>query len=358
MDARTGDCVPELKKRLQNGGRGADLQAAWAGSVPMGAGRCIVLRYYNSSSGFAMTLTDLRYLVALARERHFGRAAERCNVSQPTLSVAIKKLEDELAVTLFERSAADVKITDIGARVVAQAEKVLLEAGQIKELATAGRDPLSGPLRLGVIYTIGPYLLPHLIPRVHAAAPSMPLLIQENYTARLAEALKRGELDVIVIALPFEEPGIVTQPVYDEPFRVLLPSAHPWATEPSIPASQLADDKLLLLGAGNCFRDQVLQACPACRSGEGLQRTLEGSSLETIRHMVATGAGVTVLPSSAADPLPDANPLLAVRPFAGAEPFRRIALAWRVTYPRSGAIDVIRQACLDSPLPGVRPVSR
>ena len=164
-----------------------------------------------------MTLTDLRYLVALARERHFGHAAERCNVSQPTLSVAIKKLEEELAVTLFERSAADVKITDIGARIVAQAEKVLLEAGQIKELATAGRDPLSGPLKLGVIYTIGPYLLPRLIPRVHQLAPKMPLIIQENFTARLAEALKRGELDVIVISLPFDEAGIVAQPVYDEP---------------------------------------------------------------------------------------------------------------------------------------------
>ena len=209
-----------------------------------------------------MTLTDLRYLVALARERHFGHAAERCNVSQPTLSVAIKKLEEELAVTLFERSAADVKITDIGARIVAQAEKVLLEAGQIKEIATAGRDPLSGPLKLGVIYTIGPYLLPHLIPRVHAAAPSMPLLIQENYTARLAEALKRGDLDVIVVALPFEEPGIVTQAVYDEPFRVLLPAGHGWESEERIPASRLAEAPLLLLGAGNCFRDQVLEACP------------------------------------------------------------------------------------------------
>ena len=248
-----------------------------------------------------MTLTDLRYFVALARERHFGHAAERCNVSQPTLSVAIKKLEEELAVTLFERSAADVKITDIGARIVAQAEKVLLEAGQIKELATAGRDPLSGPLKLGVIYTIGPYLLPHLIPRVHAAAPSMPLLIQENYTARLAESLKRGDLDVIVVALPFEEAGIVTQAVYDEPFRVLLPAGHSWESEERIPASRLAEAPLLLLGAGNCFRDQVLEACPLCRPGEGLQRTLEGSSLETIRHMVATGAGITVLPSTAAD---------------------------------------------------------
>ena len=305
-----------------------------------------------------MTLTDLRYFVALARERHFGHAAERCNVSQPTLSVAIKKLEEELAVTLFERSAADVKITDIGARIVAQAEKVLLEAGQIKELATAGRDPLSGPLKLGVIYTIGPYLLPHLIPRIHAAAPSMPLLIQENYTARLAESLKRGDLDVIVVALPFEEAGIVTQAVYDEPFRVLLPAGHSWESEERIPASRLAEAPLLLLGAGNCFRDQVLEACPLCRPGEGLQRTLEGSSLETIRHMVATGAGITVLPSTAADALPGGNSLLTVRPFTTPEPFRRVALAWRVTYPRSGAIDVIRAAILDSPLAGVKPVGR
>ena len=305
-----------------------------------------------------MTLTDLRYLVALARERHFGHAAERCNVSQPTLSVAIKKLEEELAVTLFERSAADVKITDIGARIVAQAEKVLLEAGQIKELATAGRDPLSGPLKVGVIYTIGPYLLPHLIPRVHEAAPSMPLLIQENYTARLAESLKRVDLDVIVVALPFEEPGIVTQAVYDEPFRVLMPAGHAWEKEEAIAASSLAEAPLLLLGAGNCFRDQVLEVCPMCRSGEGLQRTLEGSSLETIRHMVATGAGITVLPSSAADPLPNGNALLSVRPFVAPEPFRRVALAWRVTYPRSGAIDVIRSAILSSPLAGVRAVSR
>lgn len=304
-----------------------------------------------------MTLTDLRYLVALARERHFGHAAERCNVSQPTLSVAIKKLEDELAVTLFERSAADVKITDIGARIVAQAEKVLLEAGQIKELATAGRDPLSGPLRLGVIYTIGPYLLPHLIPRVHKAAPSMPLLIQENYTARLAESLKRGDLDVIVIALPFEEPGIVTQPVYDEPFRVLMPAGHKWEQDAAIPAQRLAEEQLLLLGAGNCFRDQVLEVCPMCRPGEGLQRTLEGSSLETIRHMVATGAGVTVLPSTAVAPIPGGSPMLSVRPFEAPEPSRRVALAWRVTYPRSGAIDVIRQAILASPLDGVRPIS-
>ena len=305
-----------------------------------------------------MTLTDLRYLIALARERHFGRAAEKCHVSQPTLSVAIKKVEEELGVQLFERSATEVKITATGQRIVTQAEKVLLEAAQIPEIAAAGRDPLAGPLRLGVIYTIGPYLLPRLIPLVHKLAPRMPLIITENYTARLADALKRGELDVIILSLPFEEAGVVTQPVYDEPFRVLLPATHPWSGTVRIDPHTLADDQLLLLGAGNCFREQVLEVCPQCRSGGGLQRTLEGSSLETIRHMVATGLGVTVLPSSAADELPAHNPLVAVRPFSEPEPSRRVALAWRVTYPRSGAIDVLRSAILESALPGTRPVGR
>lgn len=305
-----------------------------------------------------MTLTDLRYLVALARERHFGRAAERCHVSQPTLSVAIKKVEEELGVILFERSATEVKITESGRLIVLQAEKVLVEAAQIKEIAAAGKDPLAGALRLGVIYTIGPYLLPRLIPRIHQAAPRMPLIIQENYTARLAESLKRGELDVIIISLPFEEPGVVAQPIYDEPFRVLLPAHHPWTAQADIHPDQLATDELLLLSAGNCFRDQVLEVCPECRNVGGLQRTLEGSSLETIRLMVATGAGITVLPSSAADDLPGQNSLIAVRPFAAPEPSRRVALAWRVTYPRSGAIDVIRTAMLECDLPGTRPVGR
>ncbi|NMG65277.1 LysR family transcriptional regulator [Azoarcus indigens] len=305
-----------------------------------------------------MTLTDLRYLVALAHERHFGRAAEKCHVSQPTLSVAIKKVEDELGIQLFERSAAEVKITETGRRIVAQAEKVLMEAGQIQEIAAAGKDPLAGPLRVGVIYTIGPYLLPRLIPRVHQLAPRMPLIIQENYTTRLAEALKRGELDVIIISLPFEEAGIVAQPVYDEPFRVLIPAEHPWKNSESIDPDQLANDQLLLLGAGNCFRDQVLEVCPHCRNVGGLQRTLEGSSLETIRHMVATGLGVTVLPSSAADEMTLQNQLVAVRPFAEPQPVRRVALAWRVTYPRSGAIDILRTAILESELPGVRPLGR
>lgn len=305
-----------------------------------------------------MTLTDLRYLLALARERHFGRAAEKCHVSQPTLSVAIKKVEEELGVQLFERGATEVKITATGQRIVSQAEKVLLEAAQIPEIAAAGKDPLAGPLRVGVIYTIGPYLLPRLIPRVHELAPRMPLIIQENYTTRLVEALKRGDLDVIILSLPFEEAGVVAQPVYDEPFRVLMPANHPWTDLQRIDPERLAEDQLLLLGAGNCFRDQVLEVCPHFRNVGGLQRTLEGSSLETIRHMVATGLGVTVLPSSAADELPVQNPLVAVRPFSDPQPTRRVALAWRVTYPRSGAIDMLRAAVLESALPGVLPIGR
>ncbi len=303
-----------------------------------------------------MTLTDLRYIVALAQERHFGRAAEKCHVSQPTLSVAVKKLEEQLGVTLFERSAVDVKVTEIGRHIVDQAERVLREASQIRDLAEAGRDALSGPLRIGVIFTIAPYLLPSLIPLLAERAPRMPLVIQENYTHKLAEQLKKGEIDVAVLALPFVEQGIVTQPVYDEPFRVVMPSSHAWSEFSELTTQQLQEEPLLLLGAGNCFRDQVLEACPRCAHGTGLQKTMEGSSLETIRHMVATGLGVTVLPAAAADPLVESQKLVTVRPFAEPAPSRRVAIAWRVTYPRTKVIDLLRGAILDSHLPGVTPV--
>jgi LysR family hydrogen peroxide-inducible transcriptional activator len=300
-----------------------------------------------------MTLTDLRYIVALSQERHFGRAAEKCHVSQPTLSIAVKKLEDQLGIMLFERSAADVQVTEVGRQIIAQAETVLREANQIRDIAETGKDPLAGPLRLGVIYTIGPYLLPALIPLLTTRAPRMPLVIQENYTARLAESLKRGDIDVAIIALPFDESGIVVQQIYEEPFRVVLPASHNWAKAKNISAQSLQEEPLLLLGAGNCFRDQVLAACPQCGHGTGLQKTLEGSSLETIRHMVATGLGITVLPSTAADPLVGSQQLVAVRHFSEPEPSRRVALAWRVTYPRTKVIDLLRNAILDSQLPGV-----
>lgn len=304
-----------------------------------------------------MTLTELRYIVSLARSRHFGRAAEACFVSQPTLSVAIRKLEEELGVALFERGASEISITPVGERVVEQAQRVLEETAAIKLIAQQGRDPLLGPLRLGAIYTIAPYLLPHLIPALHRLAPNMPLHLDENFTTRLAERLKQGELDAIIIALPFEEPGIVTQALYDEPFVVALPNSHPWCEKKTITSSELSQESLLLLGSGHCFRDQVLQVCPALNRSAAapgsIQRILEGSSLETIRHMVASGAGLTVLPCSAVGPAQHENRLLAFRPFAAPVPSRRVALAWRKSFPRPQALDAVRQAILAASLPCV-----
>ena len=272
-------------------------------------------------------------------------------MSQPTLSVAVKKLEDELGVALFERSSGDVRATAIGAQVVAQAERTLAEASRVSEIAATGKDPLSGPLRLGVIYTIGPWLLPALVPRVKARAPLMPLFIAEGYTENLLDRLKACELDVLVLALPIDEPGIVAQPVYDEAFRTLVPVAHPWAKLKSLRPEQLLDEPLLMLGAGNCFRDQVLDLCTRASQGESPQ-VLEGSSLETIRHMVSSGVGVTVMPASSVDGIPADDPLLRVKRFTEPSPTRRVGLVWRSSFPRHKAIDVMRQALLDCHLPG------
>lgn len=303
-----------------------------------------------------MTLTEMRYVIALARERHFGRAADACHVSQPTLSVALKKVEGQLGGALFERNASEVRITPLGERVVAQARRVMEEAVKLDEIAKEGRDPLTGPLRLGVIYTIAPYLLPPLIPALHKCAPAMPLFLKEDFTGNLIPALKAGELDVIVIALPVDEPGLVAQPVYDEPFRVVVPAGHRWVERKAVEADELDGQNLLLLGQGNCFRDQVLESCPRLSAPDALENSLEGSSLETIRHMVASGAGVAVMPSTAADPLVDKEPLVRVLPFAGESPMRRVGLVWRVTFPRPQAIDAVRAAVLGCHLPGATAV--
>ncbi|MDH5393671.1 MAG: LysR substrate-binding domain-containing protein [Gammaproteobacteria bacterium] len=302
-----------------------------------------------------MTLTELRYIVAVAREKHFGRAAKSCFVTQPTLSLGIKKLEDELDTTLFERGAKnEVRTTATGDRVINQAQKVLEEADAIKTIVEFNSDPLVGSLRLGVIYSIAPYLLPKLIPNIHHDAPNMPLLIEENYTAVLLEQLKQGKLDAIVIALPFNEPGVVTQALYDEPFVVATPRQHKWCSKQQIKPKELVNENLLLLGPGHCFRDQVLKICPEYnqQSPNSMQDTLQGSSLETMAHMVATGVGVTVLPCSSAASHVHAE-LLSMIPFSQPEPYRRVALAWRKTYPRAEAIEALRQAILNSEVPCV-----
>jgi LysR family hydrogen peroxide-inducible transcriptional activator len=302
-----------------------------------------------------MTLTELRYIVALAQEGHFGRAAEKCHVSQPTLSVAVKKLEEALGVALFERNSGDIRPTAIGGRIVAQAERVLSEAARINEIAAAGRDPLSGPLRLGVIYTIGPWLLPKLVPLLKEAAPNMPLILAEGYTDALIEKLKNFELDVLILALPVSEPGLVAQPVYEEAFRLLLPADHPWAKQKSFAPAQLLETPLLMLGSGNCFRDQVLDLCARASHGQSPQ-VLESSSLETIRHMVASGVGITVMPASSVDTIPKTDPLLRVRPFTDPSPTRRVGIVWRASFPRHQALDVMRAALLDCQLPGTHSI--
>ncbi len=295
-----------------------------------------------------MTLTELRYIVAVAREHHFGRAAKACFVSQPTLSVAIKKLENELGVAIFERGSNEITPSPIGERLIQQAQQTLEAADNIKQLALHGKNQLAGPLRIGAIHTIGPYLYPELIPLLRKAAPKMPLIVEENYTTALTEKLKRGELDVIVIALPYQEQGIVTQTLYVEPFVVLLPASHPLTSRKTVNSKQLEDENVLLLGQGHCFRDHVLDACPACIPKPGLvgdlPHTVEGSSLETIRHMVVSGLGVTVLPCTAAGAHSYSQRLLAIRRFSNPIPTRTVALAWRVSFPRTKVVDTINQA--------------
>jgi LysR family hydrogen peroxide-inducible transcriptional activator len=288
-----------------------------------------------------MNLRDLRYAVAVARERNFRRAAERCFVSQPALSLAIQKLEDELGARIFERSKVEVSVTPIGEAIVAQAQRALEEIDRIKALATQGRDQLAGPLKLGAIFTVGPYLLPELIPVLHKRAPHMPLEVEENTTANLVELLRNGRVDAVVAALPFEVPGAEVLPLYDEPFAVVVPKSHRWAKRRRIEAADLSGEKVLLLSSGHCFSNQIVEACPQLQQHGS--ETMQGNSLETIRNMVASGFGITVLPTSALGPR-YRSPLLRVIPFAAPAPSRRVVLAWRRSFVRERAIAVLAEA--------------
>jgi LysR family hydrogen peroxide-inducible transcriptional activator len=306
-----------------------------------------------------MTLTELRYIVAVARERHFGRAAEACFVSQPTLSVAVKKLEDELDVKLFERGSAEISVTPLGEDIVRQAQAVLEQAQAIKEIAKRGKDPLAGALRLGVIYTIGPYLLPDLVRQAIARVPQMPLMLQENFTVKLLDMLRAGELDCAIMADPFADTNLAVAPLYEEPFLVAVPRSHPFAQRASISAEELKQETMLLLGAGHCFRDHVLEVCPEyarfSSNAEGIRKSFEGSSLETIKHMVAAGMGVTVVPRLSVPIEP--NPHVVYIPFEAPVPTRRVVLAWRRSFTRYEAIAALRNAIYACPLEGVERLS-
>ena len=317
-----------------------------------------------------MTLTELKYIVAVAREKHFGRAADACYVSQPTLSVAIKKLEEELDVKIFERSAGEVSVTPLGDAIVRQAQSVLEQAAEIKEIAKRGKDPLSGALTLGVIYTIGPYLLPELVRNSIKMTPQMPLMLQEQFTQKLLEMLRTGELDCAIVAEPFPDTGMAMAPLYDEPFMAAVPSNHPLAKKEAVTTSELKNETMLLLGAGHCFRDHVLEVCPEfaryASNAEGIRRTFEGSSLETIKHMVAAGMGVTLVPRlsvpkdafHAAQRAPSDEPHIRYLPIVGEDghqpPSRRVVLVWRRSFTRYEAIAALRNAVYACELPGVQ----
>ena len=307
-----------------------------------------------------MTLTELKYIVAVAREKHFGRAAEACFVSQPTLSVAVKKLEEELDVKLFERGANEVSVTPLGEQIVRQAQQVIEQAAAIKEIAKLGKDPLSGPLRLGVIYTIGPYLLPDLVRQAIERVPQMPLMLQENFTAKLLDMLRLGELDCVILAEPFPDTGLAMAPLYDEPFLAAVPSRHPLARRKQLTAEELKAETMLLLGTGHCFRDHVLEVCPeyarfassTAIDGEGIRKSFEGSSLETIKYMVASGMGVTVVPQLSVPAEPQAH--IKYIKFVAPVPTRRVVLVWRRTFPRYEAIAALRNCIYACALPGVK----
>ncbi len=317
-----------------------------------------------------MTLTELKYIVAVARERHFGKAADACYVSQPTLSVAVKKLEEELDVKLFERSVNEVSVTHLGAEIVRQAQAVLELAANIKEIAKRGKDPLNGPLTLGVIYTIGPYLLPDLVRQVIANTPQMPLILQENFTVKLLEMLRTGEIDCAILAQPFPDAGLAIAPLYDEPFLAAVPMHHPLAAQRQVTTEELKRETMLLLGSGHCFRDHVLEVCPEfarfSSNTEGIRKSFEGSSLETIKHMVAAGMGVTLVPrlsvpKEALLPAPrrkrDDGAFVKYLPIAGDPPTRRVVLAWRRSFTRYEAIAALRNAIYACELPGVARLS-
>jgi LysR family hydrogen peroxide-inducible transcriptional activator len=320
-----------------------------------------------------MTLTELKYIVAVAREKHFGRGAEACHVSQPTLSVAIKKLEEELQVKLFERNANEITVTPLGEEIVRQAQSVLEQAENIREIARRGKDPLAGSLRLGVIYTIGPYLLPDLVRQIIEKTPQMPLMLQENFTVKLLEELRTGEIDCAILAEPFPDTNLAIAPLYDEPFMAAVPSGHPLAARASVTAEELKKETMLLLGTGHCFRDHVLEVCPEfarfSSSAEGISKSFEGSSLETIKYMVAAGMGITLVPrlgvpkEMAGCPLaapacaPEQPSFIKYLPFEGHVPTRRVVLAWRRSFTRYEAIAALRNAIYACELPGVTRLS-
>ncbi len=284
-------------------------------------------------------LKDLRYLVAVADTRHFGRAAERCFVSQPTLSAQLKKLEQSLGVQLIERQPNNVALTDPGEQIVARARRILEACEEVTTLARSHRDPLAGVLRVALLPTIGPYLLPHIARPLQRALPRLQLHLHEYQTIPMLKRLKAGDLDVGILALPVELDGLEARELYSEPFKVLIPDRHALAQRSRVTMGDLEGQSLLLLEEGHCLRDQALALCS--RAGLGERQDFSATSLETLRQMVATGAGITLLPQLATEGAYGNARGTRVLPFAKPVPSRRVGAVWRKTSARHTAIDAV-----------------
>ncbi len=286
-----------------------------------------------------MNLRDLRYLVALADLRHFGRAAAHCAVSQPTLSAQLKKLEDYLGVALIERQPRNVSLTPIGEQIVERARRVLQDSNDIIDIARASRDPLAGSLRIAMIPTLGPYLLPLLAPKLRKRLPKLQLMLYEYQTAVLVEQLKSGELDLGILALGVDIDGLESQDLAHESFTVALPANHPLAKKTSFKMEDLDDATLLLLADGHCLRDHALQVCSRIKVHEA--GDFRATSLETLRQMVAAGHGITLLPELATRGPFAASKNPVIRPFAKPAPYRVIGSVWRKSSTRLPAIEAV-----------------
>jgi LysR family transcriptional regulator, hydrogen peroxide-inducible genes activator len=286
-----------------------------------------------------LKLKDLRYLVAVADQRHFGRAAARCFVSQPTLSAQLKKLEESLGVQLIERTPNNVSLTAAGEQIVARARRMLEAGDEVVALARSQRDPLSGRLRVALLPTIGPYLLPHVTRAIRKGLPRLELQLYEYQTAPMLEKLHAAELDLGILALPVELAGLEARELYREPFSVALPEGHALARRTSVRVADLKDERLLLLEDGHCLRDQALEVCS--RAGVSDSQDFRATSLETLRQMVATGAGVTLLPELAARNAYGNARGVAIRPFARPVPVRHVGAVWRRSTARRPAIEAL-----------------
>jgi LysR family hydrogen peroxide-inducible transcriptional activator len=284
-------------------------------------------------------LKDLKYLVAVADTRHFGRAAERCFVSQPTLSAQLKKLEDYLGVQLIERQPKRVLLTPAGEQIVSRARRVIEASDEIVDIASTHRDPLAGRLRVGFLPTIGPYLLPQIMPRLRKALPRLDLMLYEFQTAVMLERLHAGELDVGILALPVELDGLESRKLYDEAFVVAMPATHPLAKAATVKIADLGGETLLLLEDGHCLRDQALEVCSRLSVHE--RSDFRATSIETLRHMVASGAGITLMPELATRGLYAATKGVVIKSFARPTPVRSIGAVWRKSSARAAAIEAV-----------------